>query len=465
MTSRISWIWDSGPVRGLPVLPFAAVALGVLWLARPLDSRLTGWLAAAQALDLRTEATAAFVGMAVVASVLMPGMYSPWLPVMWIALAGAVVTSRTRSLGPLWAAGAVATILVSHLVALPLAATAQTGETFTRALLMLPLVGLYIIGPHPRAWAWLAGFGIVHAGALIASGAMGAVRAGGFMPHNPNLAAGVLVLTAIYFVHRRSPIAFIPLAAIVFTGSRWASVVALVVIVAMLAKDRMTVRKLIGAAVIVGALGAASHWGPVHAGYRLNGLVSLAGQAVHDASVRLELSPLPNFIPQGSMPSRQHSTIIRIAVETGILSAVAWIALTLAALIRTNAHPQNESNTRPHDKTHVPIKCSYIADRQLHRWLLLAVVGLGAMDYYIWLAQLAPVWWLLVGALVNQPYVSRRYRIGWRARALTLFSAMRWRHQVPAPASPTIPPTEGHLATISAAAAQLPETPSQRLDR
>ncbi len=494
MTSRVSWIWDSGPVRGLPAIPFVAVALGVLWLARPLDSRLAGWMAASKTLDMRAEATAAFAGVAVVASVLMPTVYSLWLPAMWLALAGAVLTSRTRSLGAPWAAVSIGTILVAHLVAIPFASAEQVANTAGHAILMLPLAALYVIGPQPRVWAWLAGFGLIQAGAVAAGSLAGAIRAGGLTPHNPNLAAGVLVFTAIYFVHRRSPLALIPLAAILFTGSRWASVVALVIILAMLAKDRITVRRIIGAGVIVVALGAASQWGPVHDGYRLNGLVGLAGQAVHDASVRLELSPLPSFIPQGSVPSRQHSTVIRIAVETGILSAVAWLALTLAGLVakppnlrtpgplmpqESSAGPENETR-KPHRNrvknvfmfhrwllppprsgpppvdSHIPLaqepqnnKPKDSKDRSLHRWLLLAVVGLGAMDYYIWLAQLAPVWWLLVGALVNQPFRASSYdRASSLARALGGSSAALTPPRLGAPPTP-LETSQGNQATAT----------------
>ena len=175
--------------------------------------------------------------------------------------------------------------------------------------------------------------GLLHAGGIVYQGAvLGLHRAAGFAPQ-ANVAAGALVLAMTYFLaHPRWHWLAAPLAAAIpFTGARWATGVGIAVLVGMLVTRRARPSGVAAVVVAVALVVLPLHDIVIHNYTR--------GGVVEDAARRLPGTPsiAPRGFSEGTYKGEtvgSHSVPLRMAQETGILSAVAWIVVTAYVLWR-----------------------------------------------------------------------------------------------------------------------------------
>ena len=306
------------------------------------------------------------VAAAVIVSATSGSIYSMAMPATW-ALLGLAAVVRPQ-LGPVPVFVGIAFLVLSYAGAIPFAA--DVPNTGTVLIVLIPMLALYTLA-DARSLKWVAAFGVLHGAAVIGEGLAGAPRPDGLM-HNPNGAAGLLTVTAVLLARRGSLWAIIPLAAIAFTGSRWAAVVVAGVIGAMLLTGPLSWRRLTvtGSAAGIAVLLAA--WlGMLDSLLRLDTLgADIAARSVVPDGVGL--------IPQGAVATAGlHAVPVRIAVEAGLLAGAVWFAVVGYGMGR-----------RPR------LTPSW--------WALLSLGALGVMDYYIWLGQLMPLLFLVLGVRVKE---------------------------------------------------------------
>lgn len=232
----------------------------------------------------------------------------------------------------------------------------------------------YLVGRPvaESALRWLVPTYAAHAGLIFLQAAQGVYRPSGIAITAP-LAGGLLAVGTIYALSQPKlrPLAPVLFAATVFTGSRWAVVVAVVAVGAMILAGKVSSRPLIVALGIV-AVGVV-----VGIGFQRDGF----GMWTQHAIYRLVLDQWPSLLPGGILAEfgGNHNTLTRIATEAGLLAGLAWLSLLGLAIWRGATHTG--------------------------WWLLCVLSGLGIMDYYIWRPmQLAPLFWLLIGLNVKRTH-------------------------------------------------------------
>jgi hypothetical protein len=206
-------------------------------------------------------------------------------------------------------------------------------------------------------------------------------RASGFAL-NANAGSTVLLLGAI-FISTNPKLRWlaVPLVvAIPFSGSRWVLIVGTLVFGLMFLSKHVKWRYiLVGIMVSFAVLFGFQH-DQIRAVYRATqspiGTVE-AGEA--HAKYRLA-APVPItaalLIPQGFIDSNLHNVPLRMSVETGLLSGLAWLAVGAMVLYR-----------RP--------RYDYAW------WMMLAVCLLSIMYYHTWIGPTGVFWWLLVSKLMS----------------------------------------------------------------
>jgi len=220
----------------------------------------------------------------------------------------------------------------------------------------------------------------VHAGLVIGQGIYLHQRASGLI-HNPNLAAGMLVLGLTYcLTSPRYRLWAVPMiVALPFTGSRWGSLVALGLIGLIWLLKQTNWRPIIASLAIVTATIWLT-WYLIPENYRLlESIGASVDRATYDTFHRLRAEDFTwTGLPMGVNGSDGiHSVAVRIFVEWGALAAVAWAGLTGYCLLR-----------RPWGTA--------------AWWLLLAWTGLGILDYYPIMGHFAAWWFVLTGMRLKE---------------------------------------------------------------
>ncbi len=293
-------------------------------------------------------------------------MWSPTAPLAWACvgfLAGLMAIGVVRGTWPgKMASTGILVLFVTVLLAAPFSLWLGEGRwilAILNAAWLLPFSLLYFVKlDRERVLAWLVFPSLAHAGLVFYQGLWESGRATGFA-YSPNPAGGWLVVIAVYCLGtKRYAAAAILIAAIPFTQSRLALLSLAIVLVAMLVRSpRVWLPLALIASVAVASMLVA------------NGIDRYEpDRMTGDLLKRWSIERTPHILPTGVIITGAHNVPLRMAIETGIPSALAWLALTGFALWRLRG----------------PVM-----------WALLALVLLGTADYYIWSGPLVPLWWLL----------------------------------------------------------------------
>ena len=230
-------------------------------------------------------------------------------------------------------------------------------------LWLIPLAIFAFTRISPRLIDLCMGLGVIQGALVLGQGVvLGTDRAMGFFG-NPNPGAGLLAMTSVWAVASgRWWWAIIPIAALPWTGSRLATAAVGVVCLGLFAQHRSWRLPL-----LAGIFGLS--WlllGPNHYAALTDGLAD-----------RLSLSESLRFIPHGYQATAgMHNVLLRLAVEVGLVGAIAWVGATGLALW-----------LRPRFDT--------------TWWLLLTLSLLASLDQYVWWSPFAALWFLLVGIRVS----------------------------------------------------------------
>ncbi len=202
----------------------------------------------------------------------------------------------------------------------------------------------------------------------------GSYRSEGII-HNPNPAAGFLVIVSAYLLTTKLRLLAIPMmaSATLFTGSRWAVLVIALLLILVVIRGLVSWRFILLTSSIV-FLVAIVYQDTILPSLRVPYLAGAdTASTWRDTEVRLKIERLPSLIPKGDVgiglgPS--HNVPLRIASEAGILAALIWMGLSLRRVF--------------------PIR-SWTG----LQWAFVALLLLSMMDYYTWIGSLGSLWWAL----------------------------------------------------------------------
>ena len=293
-------------------------------------------------------------------------LWSPGAPLAWATLgllSGMVLTGVIKVVRPSRPVVAgLAVLVLSVVLASPLSLVFGEGR-WILALLnagwLLPFGLLYFLRiDRAKVLGWVVYPSLVHAAVILWHGLTEAGRATGFA-YSPNPAAGWLTIMGVYCLGTKRYLAgSVLIAAIPFTQSRLALLSLGAVLVIMLIRQPGTRRYLVGI-LVIGAIALLT----------ANGIDRYEPDVFwEDLTRRWSMERNPHILPTGVVLTGAHNVPLRMALETGIPSALVWIGLTGFALWRLRG----------------PVRLA-----------LLALALLGTADYYIWSGPLVPLWWLL----------------------------------------------------------------------
>ncbi len=364
-------------------------------------------------------------------SLAMHSFNSPWHWASWLTLAAAAMFS-TWDRGPRPVFWGLVIILVLVFAAIPGSLLWGSGNwplSAGVAIWMAPSIVFYLTSNGEKVFAWLVPTWVVHAGLIVYQAFVerwtiyddntGVVIRSGTDPSglavNGNLAGGFLVLGMIYLLHTKHAWLAGPLAAaLLLTGSRWAVIVAVVIVVLMLLTGRLKIKAaLISGGLLFLASGILWFTYPV-ASFVVAGFDSVGALVTPlqngEIGSRLAVPHIPSLLPTGiAEHPGLHNVPMRIAVENGILAALVWVGVTSYALF-----PGRWVKARWDSRYGVVItvvRNSKTAVRGLQSdsprsracwWMLLALGMLAMLDYYVWMGHLGGFWWLLVGMGVKR---------------------------------------------------------------
>jgi hypothetical protein len=320
-------------------------------------------------------------------------LYSPLLLIGWVALAGASVCkylAPNKIERPLWVLGALLFLQMSQLTAIPGAAIWGNGNWVLTAgvfLWVLPMPLVYLTA-NQYAERWICLFGVIHALFIIFQGFTDFDHASSIVwfgspqgfSHNPNIAAGLLILCLPFAIRGNLRWALIPLlTAIIFTNSRWAFIVASILVMAMGYKNVISIRwVLVGLGSLLSGIGLMGSFTPVTASVASFNSISYAQVVAENVAVRLSAPDWPNLLPYGIAETNGlHNVPMRMAAESGVISAVVWVSLSVWALCRMRFSPA--------------------------WWLMVSILLLSVLDHYTWRPHLMGFWFVALGILAVQP--------------------------------------------------------------
>jgi hypothetical protein len=320
----------------------------------------------------------------------LSSLYSPLMLVGWTGLAGAVVCvylAPNKIDRPFWILGALIFLQISQLLAIPGAAIWGNGNWVLTAgvvLWVLPMPLVYLAA-NRHIEKCVCAFAIVHALLIIFQGFTNYHWVEGIViwedipqgfSHNGNLAAGLLVMCLPFAVSGHWRWASIPfLAAVIFTGSRWAFIVVSIMVMAMGYKEFISVRWVLGGLssllITIAVIGLFTPATAAVAGYNS---IAQGFAVASQVEVRLAVAEWPNLLPYGiAETDGLHNVPMRMAAEWGIISAVIWVTLTVWGLTRMKFSPA--------------------------WWLMLAIALLSLLDHYTWRPHLMGFWFVALGLL------------------------------------------------------------------
>lgn len=210
----------------------------------------------------------------------------------------------------------------------------------------------------------------------------GVQRAGG-IAENENAGSAFLLLGALFLLnHPRLKWLAVPmLLAIPFSGSRWVAIVGVGLIGMLFISHRINWKwMLVGITVGFFALFSVQY-SQIQNAYRVSTTVKTTMERNgHDIQSRLEAHGLyfPIMIfPLGWIDSPLHNVPLRMSVETGLISGLAWLGVGIIVLYR-----------RP--------RYSWAW------WGMAAICLLSVMYYHTWIGPLGAFWWLLAAQLMSE---------------------------------------------------------------
>lgn len=318
----------------------------------------------------------------------------------YLLLLWAGIRIAPKSIGNIKLLAILAIIPVSAAIAVPLTMWSgrEIGATGVLAVLTISLFPLCFIENAQRVFYALIPFWYLEAALMAKQWFMDDIsRVGGFA-QNQNAASAFLLLGIIFLAtNPRLKWFSIPLiAALPFGGSRWVAVVAALTFALIFLSQHINWKYLaVGAAVTVICVVGLER-SDVGLAYRiaggdgefLNATEETTRTIRYDAGWRLtagvNLADPWILVPLGFLRDSQlHNVPIRMAVETGLLSGLAWLGLSVYALGRRPRLTQAW-------------------------WMMLALALLSVMYYHTWIGPLGAFWWLLMAILAKDRPVTQR---------------------------------------------------------
>ncbi len=338
---------------------------------------------------LAASAAPGLLALYLVSNLLVRSFSDIWLFIGWTSLCAGILLAGV-SKGPRFVFLSLVLLLAFHALAIPGSLIWGTGNwelTAGVVLWMAPGLLLYLANDGSRVFVWLVPVWLIHAVLIIYQGFTNwsygdagllddrfyvifqGLPSG--LANNPNIAAGFLLFGIIYLLGSPRKWLSLPLLmALLFTGSRWGLVVAVVLLLAMVLTGAISWRPL-AAAAACGILAILLSGLLTPTGYTLAGYNSLAGVVnvlPNDVGVRLAIPHIPTFLPSGvAEHPGLHNVPLRIAVENGILAAVIWVVITGWALWPRIKNDINQYRTT-HDSD-TPNK-DHETGNHVHRYLL-----------------------------------------------------------------------------------------------
>ena len=273
-------------------------------------------------------------------------------------------------------------LLVSLYIAVPGSIWWGRGNwevTLYHTVWMTPFLLLYLIDKGEEVFLWLIPLLVLHSGVLVYQEVVGKPGRQMGLLDNPNPAGALLAIGTIYILNTRFKW-FAPLlaAGLVFTGSRSAFAVFLLVFVGLflsrfLVKHKIDWKPQLLTVLVVGLILLVNTAGEDLSRGTEPWTLEMGSKAIKDLGIRLEVTDSPSFLPKGITYSwGLHSLPERISVELGITAAVVWVFITLYSLVRKPRYTESW-------------------------WILLTIALLSISEYSVWLGPLAALWWLTIG--------------------------------------------------------------------
>ena len=330
--------------------------------------------------------SSALFALALATAFLQPDLDSRVLPFVWLFLGGGIYFGYSQfSMGNRWVFAGLVVIILSAWIAVPLSfINGRTpGSTITLAILTTPLLLYYLSDHGTLILKYLSPLWLLQAGYVLWQGLVFQIpRASGFAD-NTNAGSSFLLLGLIYLLDSRFKWLALPVAcAIPFSGSRWVAVVGAAMIALLLIHKYLPWRSLAPALVIAVGIVVLTNAALINQSYRASPAAAAfidetAGHAGQRVAMPSEASWWTSLLPWGFVDSNLHNVPLRMAVETGLPSALAWLAILGWLVIKS-----------PHSDSSV--------------WMLLSVGLLSIMYYHTWVGPLGGLWWVLVGIRARQ---------------------------------------------------------------
>lgn len=326
----------------------------------------------------RSSIAAAWFATALVLQMTNPVLSSWVLVLTWGLMAGGVLIAP-RSIGPRWVYAGLLLIIASAFAAIPgtyLWGDSKPVQTAIIALLTAPLIIYYLANNAHVVFRCLQPVWLIHAGFVLFQGFTQAGRASG-ITSNPNPAGAFLVLGAIFFLAGKQKWLALPLiAALPITGARWSVVVLTAIILGMVVSGHLSWR-YVGFIAVISIILVGFGYGLISENYRIDEMSFIPVNINRDISARMPLIRVPSFAPRGHTDDgypkeTPHNVPLRMSIETGILSGLAWMVITGWALWKG---PRGDVGW----------------------WLLMGLFALSQFYYFPWIERMGGFWWLLIG--------------------------------------------------------------------
>ncbi len=163
-----------------------------------------------------------------------------------------------------------------------------------------------------------------------------------------------LVLGIVYLLTTQHKWLAVPLFVVLpMAGSRWALIVCAAVVIGMVGTKVVPWKTALGMVVVL--VGVVSLLWPLQlwSGVAVSSLDSLGSTLIDPfkngaVTGRLAVPHIPSFLPTGiAEHPGLHTVPVRIAVENGILAAVAWVGVTVFALFPRHHGNNGGDSSRP----------------------------------------------------------------------------------------------------------------------
>ncbi len=359
------------------------------YLDRQLDKSFYRWIGkvsdsifrATQSINVRSILGGILGATAAAIYITSPSLISIWAPMGFILFWASIFLIGIRRPSPIILI-CLAVIIGSAWIAVPFAAFTEATNlagTLTLAILTTVLAPLAWIKDAKPIFYWLVPVWLAHAGVSLSQWITGSHERVIGLTQNANVDAAFLLIGCVYLINGNSRLKWLILplvAAIPFTGSRWVAVVAATVALTLFGLKVVNWRYIaIGVATIL-LIVIPIGW----EGLKRQTIERPQTLSIHVGGYESQPNMPPTFIPRGFYDSGIHVVPWRMAHETGILSAVAWLGATVYALWR-----------RPDNLW----------------WLLLTVGLISAMYYHAWIGPLGWLWWLLISQTRDKTWLQK----------------------------------------------------------